>query len=362
MMTIFTKSKREEENRGGLRAFRALVTFLALLAPAVHSGGAPMESREDLARSSPPAPLPIRVETSFYLLNLTFVNERAETFDADAYLDFKWRDPRLAFTPAEKEGKKIYYEKAAEEKIEEIWWPEIEFVNAATPQITNRTLMIHPDGTVEYHLGVSATFRTRLNLRRFPFDRQELRIRLQSFLWDKNSVMFTAPAKKCGHAADDTFDDLAVTGVTTFVGTQRTSYSDEDYSEFVAAIDAKRNFLFYIWRVFFPAVLIMIISFSVYFMDTDDLYSRVNIGLTCLLACIATQFAISYNLPRISYLTPIDKLYMITYGCIAISAGVSTIEVIFHRKNHPRSKKCNRFALWFVPLLYAVLLVAVVLF
>jgi hypothetical protein len=106
----------------------------------------------------------------------------------------------------------------------------------------------------------------------------------------------------------------------------------------------------------------MVLSFSVYFMDMDDLYSRVNIGITCLLACIATQFAISYNLPRISYLTQLDKLYMITYGCIAISVGVSTVEVIFHRRNHPHSRRYNKFALWFVPLLYALLLAAVVLF
>lgn len=362
MTPILTKRKRGEAERCDLRVFRALVTALALLAPAAHSDGMPAESREDLARSSPPGPLPVKVETRFYLLNLTFVNERSETFDADIYVDFKWRDPRLAFTPAAKDGRKIYYEKEAEEKIAEIWWPEIEFVNAATPQITNRTLMIHPDGTTEYHLGVSATFRTNLNLRRFPFDRQELKIRLQSFLWNRDSVVFTAPLKGCGYAADDTFDDLAVTGVTTSVGSQRVSYSNEAYSEFDAVISAKRNYFFYIWRVFFPAVLIMVISFSVYFMDMDDLYSRVNIGLTCLLTCIATQFAISYNLPRISYLTPIDKLYMITYGCIAISAGVSTIEVIFYRRKHPHFQKCNRFALWFVPLLYAILLIGVVVF
>ncbi|MEJ2745589.1 MAG: hypothetical protein P8123_07905 [bacterium] len=354
MKPIFTKSKRGY--------FSALAISLTLLAFAVHSDGAPVESPEDVARSSPPDPLPVRVETSFYLLNLTFVNERTETFDADVYLDFQWRDPRLAFTPKTKNGKKIYYEKEAEEKIEEIWWPEIEFVNAATPQITNRTLEIHPDGTVEYHLGVSATFSTKLNLRRFPFDKQDLQIRLQSFLWDKNSVLFTASAKRCGHASEDTFDDLAVTGVSTSVGTKHVSYSDKDYSEFVVAIAAKRNSIFYIWRVFFPAVLIMVLSFSVYFMNMDDLYSRVNIGITCLLACIATQFAISYNLPRISYLTQLDKLYMITYGCIAISVGVSTVEVIFHRRNHPHSRRYNRFALWFVPLLYALLLAGVVLF
>lgn len=310
---------------------------------------------------TPPEPFPVQVKTGFHLLDLTFVNERNETFSADIYLDFTWRDPRLAFAPRGKNDKKFYTEKAAEDKLSEIWWPDIEFVNTSQPQITNRSLEIDPDGTVSYLLGVSAQFRSNLNLRRFPFDMQNLEIKIQSFLWQNNMLRFVPDKNKHGFSTEDTFDDLKVKGVATLEHLVQLRDFAENYSEFVASITAQRNWMFYIWRVFFPAVLIMAISCTVYFMEIDDLYSRVNIGLTCLLACIATQFAISFNLPRISYLTPIDKLYMITYGCIALGAGVSTIEVYLHNRNHPHTKKCNRFACWFVPLLYVMLLATIVL-
>jgi len=313
------------------------------------------------ASLSPPEPLPVQVKTGFHLLDLTFVNERNETFNADIYLDFTWRDPRLAFAPQGKDNRKSYTENAAEDKLKEIWWPDIEFVNTSQPQITNRSLVIHSDGTVDYTLGLSSQFRSNLDLRRFPFDTQILDIKIQSFLWQNNILRFVPDRNKCGFSMEDTFDDLKVKGVITSAHSVHLSDYNEDYSEFGAFITAQRNWMFYIWRVFFPAVLIMAISCTVYFMEIDDLYSRVNIGLTCLLACIATQFAISFNLPRIPYLTPIDKLYMITYGCIALGAGVSTIEVYLHNRNHPHTKKCNRFACWFVPLLYALLLAIVVL-
>jgi hypothetical protein len=351
--------------RHTLHALRrsALMAFLILPALPLHARGAFGESRDDTALSSPPEPLPVQVETSFYLLNLAAVNERAETFDADVYLDFTWHDPRLAFvSKTKKDGKRIYTEKAAEDKLKEIWWPEVEFVNTAAPQFTNRTLVIHADGAVEYHLGLSAAFRTQLDLKRFPFDQQELRIRLQSFLWDTGTVLFAPSERRCGYAEGDTSDDLTVLGVRTSVRSVRLPGWGEEYSEFDGIITAKRNCIFYIWRIFFPAILIMAMSCTVFFVNIQDLHDRVAISLTCLLSCIAAQFAISFNLPRISYLTPIDKLYMITYVCIALGVAVSAIEYYFYKRNHRLFTKCNRHARWLVPLLYLILLTGIVLF
>lgn len=346
-----------KRHRHGVRGRGAACCAILLFACA----GPSAEGKQEIAALvGPPEPLPVRVETRFHLLNLTFVNERAETFDADIYLNFKWIDPHLAFAPQLNNDRKIYTEKAAEDKLREIWWPEIEFVNTAIPQIRNRCLVIHENGTVEYSLGVSATFRTRLNLKRFPFDQQRLEIRLQSFLWESKDLLFVLDKVKCGFSAGDTFDDLTVRGVEARTRIIRLRDTGKDYSEFVAVVDAKRNYIFYLWRVFFPAIIIMLLSFTVYLMDIEDMYGRVNVSLTCLLACIATQFAISFNLPRISYLTPIDKLYMITYGCIALGVGVSAIELFFYRRHHPHCKKYNRFATWFVPLLYVILLFAVI--
>ncbi len=341
----------------------ALAAFPLLLALPLHPCGVFGEPRDETALSSPPEPLPVRVETGFFLLNLASINEREETFNADVYLEFKWRDPRLAFVPKTKsDSRKIYTEEAAEDKLKGIWWPEVEFVNTAAPQITNRTLVINADGTVDYQLGVSAVFRTQLNLKRFPFDQQELHIRLQSFLWDSGTVLFAPAEGKLGYSTGDMCDDLTVMGVRASVRPARLLGWDEEYSEFCALIAAKRNYSFYIWRIFFPAVLIMAMSCTVFSVNIQDLHDRVAISLACLLSCIAAQFAISFNLPRIPYLTPIDRLYMITYACIAIGVAVSTLEYYFYKRNHRMFTKCNRHARWFVPLLYLILLTCIVLF
>ena len=71
-----------------------------------------------------------------------------------------------------------------------MWWPAFEFVNTAGPAVTNRALEISPDGTVRYLLGMTSEFRANLDLRRFPFDRQTLEVRVESFLWDDGDMMF----------------------------------------------------------------------------------------------------------------------------------------------------------------------------
>ena len=335
---------------------------IALIALAALSRAASAAPTEESSLLSPPEPLPIRISTGFHLLNLASVNERNESFEADIYLRFTWRDPRLAFTPKKKGDRKhVFIEKAAEDALKGIWWPEVEFLNAASPQMRNRSLSIHSDGVVEYFLGVSGQFRSRFDYTRFPFDRQTMEVRLQSFLYDKDTVVFVPDRGMCGFTGGDTCDDLRVTGVRASSSPVRLAGWDESYSEFDACIAAERNCAFYIWRVFFPTILIMTMSCTIYFIKIPDLHDRVAVSLSCLLACIATQFAISFNMPKIAYLTVVDRVFLITYGCIALGVGVSVIENAFHNLSHPHLSRWNKFARWFVPLVYVLMILWVAL-
>lgn len=311
---------------------------------------------------SPPGTPPIMIKTGFYLLNLASVSERTESFEADVYLQFTWNDLRLAFTPkGRSDGRRMLVDKDAEKVLEGIWWPAVEFVNSVGPQVKNRALTLRPDGTVTYQLGVTSQFRSRYDFRRFPFDRQVLEVRFQSFLYDATAVRFVADPSLRGFAGEDTCDDLRVTAVRTASRAVSPPGLRETYSEFAALISVSRNSAFYIWRIFFPTVLIMAMSFTVYFIKIPELKDRVTISLSCMLACIATQFAISFNLPKISYLTVVDRLYLITYGCIALGVGVSVIEHSLHARSHPQFSRFNNVARWSVPVLYVLMVLWILL-
>lgn len=303
--------------------------------------------------SLPPGTRPIQVAAGFFLANLSDVAERSETFNADLYLSFRWTDPRLAFEGTEP---KRYLEDAAVERLKEIWWPQLEFVNTAHPDITNRTLDIAPDGSVRYELGVSAEFRTDLDLRRFPFDRQALAVRLQSFIWTGDQMVFVPDPRRIGFNPENTFEGLAVTSVTTEIReSELTGWAAaESYSEFVARIDVQRRAAFYVWTVFMEVILIFLISCTIFVVPAEAFTGRIGISLTALLACIAKQFAISFSLPQISYLTLVDRTFLVTYVCIALGVLVSTLQATLLRDRGTR--RIDQFAGFGLLLLFFLLL------
>lgn len=300
----------------------------------------------------PPGERPLRVSAGFFLVNLSGVAERNETFEADLYLSFRWRDPRVAF---DGDGPREYLEDDAEDRLRTMWRPQLEFVNTADPTITNRALQIAPDGTVRYRLGLTSEFRTNLDLRRFPFDRQTLEVRVESFTWTDDEMIFVPDAERIGFTPDSTFEGLAVTGATADVRRSEVPGWGIAFSEFVARIDVERRATFYLWTIFAPVVLIFLISCTIFVVDSANFHDRVGISLAALLACIATQFAISFNLPQISYLTVIDRLFLVTYGCVALGVLVSTAQATLLRGQRERLRWVDRLAGLGLPVVFALL-------
>lgn len=324
----------------------AFVLVLALLATAGTASAGDV--------SLPPGERPVVVRTGFYLVNLSGLSERSETFEADVQLIFRWQDARLAFPGSEP---RRFIEDAAVAQLERIWWPDVDFVNARAPEVGNHSLQIFPDGRVEYQVGLSGEFRTDLDLRRFPFDSQTLHVHVESFLWTEDQMVFVADPEHIGFSRRNTFEGLVVTGVAPDISKKELSGWDEIYSDFVAVIDVERRSAFYVWTVFAPVALIFLMSCTVFAVDYQNYHDRVGVSLAALLACIATQFAISFNLPQISYLTVIDRVFLVTYACIALGVLISAAQATLLRGDRLRAARIDRLAGLGLPVVYLVLVV-----
>jgi hypothetical protein len=267
----------------------------------------------------PPGKPPVEVAVGFFLANLSGAAERSETFEADLYLSFRWHDPRLAFAGTEP---KRFLEEAAVEQLQTMWWPHFEFVNTGAPDVANRALDISPDGSVSYKLAVTATFRSDLDLRRFPFDRETLEVRIQPFTWMRDQMIFVADSARIGFNPRSTYEELTVSRVSSEVRQRELSgwKPAESYSEFVALIEVERRPTFYVWTVFAPVMLIFLISCAIFAVGIENFHDRIAISLTAQLACIAMQFTVSFNLPQVSYLTVIRWMFLVTYFCITLGS------------------------------------------
>ena len=80
-----------------------------------------------------------------------------------------------------------------------------------------------------------------------------------------------------------------------------------------------------------------------------------------MLACIATQFAMSFNLPQISYLTVIDRVFLAAYLCVALGVLISTVQAVFLKSHPERIRFVDRLAGLGLPLLFFGLMTAAIL-
>jgi len=303
--------------------------------------------------SPPPGERPVQVTAGFFLVNLSGVAERNETFDADVYLSVSWRDPRLAFKGNEP---RRYLGDQATTRLGEMWWPQLQFVNTAEPTYTSRSLSIAPDGTVTYVVAVTSEFRTDLDLRRFPFDSQRLTVRVESLGWTEDQMVFVPDRTRIGFNPDSTFEGLVVNGVHSQIERRELAGWGEAYSDFVATIDVQRRSAFYVWTAFVPVTLIFLISCTVFVVRIENFQARVGISLVALLACIATQFAIGFNMPHIPYLTIVGRVFLVTYFCIAVGVLVSTLQATGLRGEPELAHRVDRMAGLALPGLFFALL------
>ena len=303
----------------------------------------------------PPSKLPVEVAAGFFLANLSGAAERSETFEADLYLIFRWHDSRLAFAGTEP---KRFLEEAAVEQLQTMWWPQLEFINTGTPDVANRTLDIAPDGSVTYKLSVTATFRSDLDLRKFPFDRETLEVRIQSFTWTRDQMIFVPDPARIGFNPRSTYEELDVSQVSSEVRQRElTGWTPaQSYSEFAALIEVERRPIFYLWTVFAPVILIFLISCAIFAVDIENLHDRIGIGLTALLACIAMQFTVSFNLPQVSYLTVIGWMFLVTYFCITVAILISTIQATVLANRPDQITRLDRLAGLGLPVLFFALI------
>ena len=89
-------------------------------------------------------------------------------------------------------------------------------------------------------------------------------------------------------------------------------------------LDIERSQNYYFFKIMFPILFLLIITWSVFWIDPKDLESRITISTVCLLTLIAYNFIIDQDLPKLSYLTFIDSFILVSY----LFAGIPTIQSV----------------------------------
>lgn len=285
----------------------------------------------------------------FRLSSIPEIDERAENFTAICYLRLRWQDPALAVPGGKRQ---VLLAEAALAKADEIGRPGISFVNetsAAEPKHAVLTLL--PDGTVEYDRQFDVTLRSEFDLRSFPFDEQRLQIKIESFAFPASELLLE-PDPQQMKAARLRLPQWQVGELQWSVTNVEDDLEREKYSRLTVSLPIARKPGFYIWQVFVPLFILILIASTVFFLPASDLSDRISVITTSLLTAVALSYTVRADLPKISYLTTIDRLFVTTY--VFFGAKIAGMLIIRHWVDRApeRAEKIDQVSRWVFPAVY----------
>ena len=254
---------------------------------------------------------PTQVSVGIWFVDINSIDSAQQTFTAEIAIVLRWKDPRFAHT-----GNGI-----VRYPLEQVWHPRIAVVNE-TNSVSRKfpdLVEVEPDGRVTYRQRYAGAFTQPLRLRSFPFDRQTFRLQFVAVRYRINEVQFVPDQdwidnglKQAGGIAPSiTLPDWTIESWNT----KPLSYAlapGFEYSGYAFEFTATRNVQNYILKVIFPLVLIVMMSWCVFWTDPANSNTQFSIAVTSMLTLIAYRFTVDNQLPRLPYMTRLDVFFLIS--------------------------------------------------
>ena len=203
------------------------------------------------------------------------------------------------------------------------------------------------------------TFSNDYNLKAFPFDRQLLKIKVADPTRNKESLELLA-------------DNYTSKGLESFklngkilewkiIDAYANYYNEENSidgsisSGLEIILEIERNFQYYIFKIICPIILILLVCWSVLWIHPKELESKLTITIVCLLSLIAYNFVIDKDLPKLSYLTILDYIVLLSYVFATIPNFISIYSFEKHRVKNPVWKIIDKKSRVYGPATYLIL-------
>jgi hypothetical protein len=324
-----------------------------------------MRKAAESTTTAPPNPNgPTTVGVGFFVNDIRGIDPVRDEFQFRGYVRVLWCDPRLAFDPEiEGQSELVFTGEQAERQFKQMWFPSGYPVNkVGETKLSERVLQIRHDGTIESSINVSVLLATHFDLRRFPIDRQILELQVESYVWSRDQLQFIHDATISGFSDGIEIPEWNIHAVNGRVNEITAMRSDTPFSRYTLEIEIARKPGFYVWKVFLPLIVIVALSWSVFWMTDERFSARSRISATGVLTVVAYQFVFAENLPRVGYLTLLDQVMIGSFGLLAVTVLESLLVDRANREEPEKAIRIDRTSRWLFPAVYAVMLAAITLF
>jgi hypothetical protein len=283
--------------RAGWIWVQMLVALLLVTGPAIAQAPAPA------APGAEAAPAPNRVVIGAYINDIHAIDLARNSHYLDFYLWFRW--PAGQDNPVD--------------GIDFMNWTLADDHHSANQY---ETPLPQPDGSLYTVLHHQGAFANKFSLENYPFDRQMLKVEIEDAQFGAAQRMFVADPMTpirldpVIHLPGYEFGTPTLTVVPNRYAVNFGDLSSPEpatYSRATILIPVARPWISGIFKVLLPIALILISAILSLAVRPDHVEARIGLGITSLLTMVALQFTSSANLPEVSYLMLIDKVYIASY-------------------------------------------------
>ena len=186
----------------------------------------------------------------------------------------------------------------------------------------------------------------------------EARFRVLGF--DVSEVALTVDDASAAVSADadrlPQWDILGVSAVerdTTVVGAKFVHH----VSGMTVRLDVERRSFFMMRLVVVPLVLIVILSWGVFWMDRSSLGDRMSVSFVGILTAVSYQVLVSGVMPRLASVTFIHALLSLSFLIMVLTVAVNLrVGALDKRGEAARGDRLDRRCRWLFPLAYALVI------
>lgn len=289
----------------------------------------------------------VDVNVHALLVDIDEINSVSESFVANFYIELDWRDSTLAHNNPD----------SISRSLDEIWHPRLVILNQQRlVQTLPLSVEVKPDGKVVFRQRFWGSFSQQLELKSFPFDSQHLEIILIDTSMG-NRLIRLIPSEDSTISERLRIPDWQVMDwgfVTTELPLGRMS---APVPAMVFSLDVKRYTSFFTLKVIFPLLLIVAMSWLVFWIDPSLAATQISVSVTAMLTLIAYRFAIGGMVPRLAFLTSLD--YFVLASTILVFLSLVEVIYTYHLTQTNRiesARSLDRKMRWIAPLVYMLLI------
>ena len=191
---------------------------------------------------------------------------------------------------------------------------------------------------------VRATIKHEFDISNFPFDNENLELRLEEDIYNAQDLYLQVDIKQSGLSKFIKMQNWKIDSLNFLEADEfyKTSFgnprndSPNSYSQVKFIIPIKRDSSSMFWKLLSGLFVAFIISLFSLKININEADARFGTCVGGLFAAIANMYIVNSNLPMISKFTFLDELHIMTFFFILILFVTSTTSLKFHRQGNDK--------------------------